>query len=175
MRNLKETLVGTLVLGAVSALGDWLWANFLTDGAVLPGVIHGAAIFLILAAILAWSVGTRLAWRRLLPSLPIAGIAIAGGFYPIACAVGYIGALLIAWVAMWLALALLHRWAREGEGSFQEAALRAGAAAIGSGLAFWVISGIWTNPSPEPDYFWHFICWSFAFLPGFAALLLQKR
>ncbi|MEO1370088.1 MAG: hypothetical protein AAFX50_23140, partial [Acidobacteriota bacterium] len=46
-------------------------------------------------------------------------------------------------------------------------------AAVGSGLAFWAISDIWTKAQPGgPNYLWHFACWSFAFFPGFAALLL---
>jgi hypothetical protein len=47
-------------------------------------------------------------------------------------------------------------------------------AAIGSGLAFYAISGIWTNPRPGgPDYVYHLVCWTVAFLPGFAALLVR--
>jgi hypothetical protein len=37
------------------------------------------------------------------------------------------------------------------------------------------ISGIWTRPAPGgPDYPWHFLSWSFAFLPGFLALSLRR-
>jgi hypothetical protein len=49
-----------------------------------------------------------------------------------------------------------------------------GAAAL-SGVAFYGISGIWTNPAPGgPDYLRHFGSWTVAFLPGFAALLVEK-
>ena len=44
-----------------------------------------------------------------------------------------------------------------------------------SGIAFYAISGIWTKPTPGgPDYLRHFGSWTVAFLPGFAALLVEK-
>jgi hypothetical protein len=40
---------------------------------------------------------------------------------------------------------------------------------------FYLISGIWTRPSPGgPDYLVHFLSWSVAFLPGFLALFLTE-
>ena len=49
-------------------------------------------------------------------------------------------------------------------------------AALTSGLAFYAISGIWTNPAPGgPNYAYNFLCWTIAFLPGFAALLVTGR
>jgi hypothetical protein len=49
-------------------------------------------------------------------------------------------------------------------------------AAVGSGLAFWAISGIWTrHEAGGPRYAYNFACWTLAFLPGFLALLLRAR
>ena len=46
----------------------------------------------------------------------------------------------------------------------------------GTGLAFYAISGIWTRPSPDgPNYVRNFLSWTFAFLPGFAALFARYR
>ena len=163
------------MLAAVSTFGDWLWTHHIPDGAVIPGVLHGAVIFLILAAVLACDAGTRRAAGRLLPSLPAAGIAIAAAFYPLAGLTGYLGALIVCWMAMWLATAALQRWARAGSETLGRALLRGGAAAVASGLAFWAISGIWTNPSPDgPRYAVNFASWAFAFLPGFLALLVGQ-
>ena len=97
---------------------------------------------------------------------------LAAVFYPLAGAIGYLGALIVTWVAMWLALAALQRWARGASESLGLTALRGLLAALGSGLAFWAISGIWTNPAANPSYLWRFACWTFAFLPGFLGLLL---
>ena len=42
-------------------------------------------------------------------------------------------------------------------------------------LRFYLISGIWTNDSHEhPKLALHFAAWSFAFLPGFAALFWSR-
>ena len=171
--DLLTALAGAALLGGFSTLGDWVWARYLTDGAVLPGVVHGALIFLLLAGVLAWSAHTRRAAARLLPSLPAAGVALAAAFYPLARLLGYLGALLAAGLLMWLTTAGLQRWARGGTETASRTLLRAAAAAVGSGLAFWAISGIWTHPAPGgPSYPWHFVCWTFAFVPGLLALLL---
>lgn len=170
-----HSLVGATVLAAISTFGDWLWTHYIPDGAVVPGVIHGAVIFLILAGVLAWSAGTGRAVRRLVPTFPLVGVVIAAAFYPLAGIFGYVGALLITWVAMWLSTAALQRWAREGRESVARTFLRGALAAIASGLAFWAISGIWTKATPGgPNYLWHFVCWGFAFLPGFLALLVGQ-
>ncbi len=170
-KQLVAPVVGALALGALSTFGDWLWAHFLRDGAVLPGVIHGVVIFAALACVLAAPAGTRRAWRVLLPSLPFVGLVIAAAFYPIAMAVGYLNGLLVTWVAMWLSLASLQRIARGRREPISRSLMRGGLAAVGSGLAFWAVSGMWTQPSPSINYLWHFLCWTFAFLPGFCALL----
>lgn len=170
--EIVHALVSATLLGAFSALADWVWSRFIPDGAVLPGVAHGVVIFLLLAAVLSWCAGTRRAWRRLTLSLPGVGLLIAAAFYPIALVVGYLPALLVTWIAMWLCLALLQRWARDSDEGFRRAIVRAGLAAIGSGLAFWMISGIWTDPArADTGLLVRFFLWSFAFLPGFSALL----
>lgn len=165
-------MTGALVLGAVSTLGDWIWARFLRDGDPIAGVVHGAVFFLVLAAVLGSSAGSRRAAIRLLWSLPVAGVLLAAAFYPLAMVAGYLGALIVTWVGMWLALAALLRWARGGAETWSRALLRGALAAIGSGLAFWAISGIWTDPAANPSYVWRFAYWTFAFFPGLLALLL---
>lgn len=171
-RGLLPAVVSAAALGAVSTLGDWIWARYLRDGDPVAGVVHGAVIFLVLAVILGTSTGSRRATVRLLLALPATGVLLAAAFYPLAGIAGYLGALIVTWVAMWLALAALQRWARAGVEPWGRTLLRGALAAVGSGLAFWTISGIWTNPSANPSYLWRFACWTFAFLPGFLALLL---
>lgn len=175
LASARNTAAGTLVLAIASTIGDWLWANYIPDGAVVPGVLHGVAIFLLIAVVLAGAIGTRLAWRRLLPMLPLMGLLIAAAFYPIAMVIGYIGGLLVTWMAMWIGLACADRWARATGGGLQEALVRGVAAAVLSGLAFWAISGIWTNPSAHPDPLsvGRLGAWSVAFFPGMAALLIR--
>ena len=173
----RQSIVGAFVLGAASTFGDWLWATSIPDGAVVPGVVHGIVFFALLAVVLASAIGTKLAWRRLLPALPLMGLVIAAAFYPIAMLIGYIGGLLVTWVAMWLGLAYAYRWAQATSDGASQALVRGLIAAVASGLAFWAISGIWTNPSAHADPLsWDRLArWVFAFLPGMGALLVGAQ
>ena len=48
-------------------------------------------------------------------------------------------------------------------------------AMIGSGLGFYLISGIWRPFDPQGwDYAVHFLSWTIAYLPGFLALLHRR-
>lgn len=162
-------------MGIASSFGDWLWAGYIPDGAVVPGVVHGLLIFVLLAIVLSWAAQRRKAWRRLLPALPLVGLLLAALFYPVAYLIGYLPALLVTWFLMWLTLAWSSRWAGGGHERPTAALLRGLIAAIGSGLAFWSISGIWTAAaSTPPNYAIRALQWSYAFWPGFAALLLGR-
>lgn len=174
-RDLSLAVACAAVLGLLSTFGDWVWEHYIPDGSILPGVAHGVVIFVALALLLGWASGLPGVTRKLLLTLPIAGLLLAAVFYPLAYAMGYLGALLATWVGMWLSLALLQRWARGGREAFSRATLRAVVAAIGSGLAFWAISGIWTDPASHTSYLQRLLYWSFAFLPGFAALLIGQH
>ncbi len=171
-RGLLPAVASAAALGAVSTLGDWIWARYLRDGDPVAGVVHGAAIFVVLAVVLGASAGSMRATLRLMLALPAVGMLLAAAFYPLAGVAGYLGALIVTWVAMWLSLATLQRWARGSAEPWEHTLPRGVMAAIGSGLAFWAISGIWIDPAADPSYLWRFACWSFAFFPGFLALLL---
>ena len=88
---------------------------------------------------------------------------------------GY-AAMFVLWMAIWVALGLLiARGLGEPRQPAASGWLRGALAAIGSGLAFYAISGIWTrHRAGGPDYAYNFACWTIAFLPGFAALLLRR-
>lgn len=165
-------LIAAAVLGLASTLGDWIWVRFVPDGAIVPGVIHGIVIFALLAVVLGWAVRAPGASRRLLATLPAVGLLLAAIFYPLAHGIGYLGALLATWLAMWLALALLAAWARGGSWAPGAALVRGLAAGIASGLAFWLVSAMWTDPEFGAGYPVRFLLWTFAFLPGFLALLV---
>jgi hypothetical protein len=54
--------------------------------------------------------------------------------------------------------------------------LRSLFAAVGTGLGFYAISGIWFPFNPHGwDYAVHFAAWTVAYFPGFAALLVKWR
>ena len=178
--DLLRAAVAAAVLGLASTLGDWIWARCLTDGALLPAIAHGVLFFALLAVVLASALGARGALRRLLATLPAVGLLLAAAFYPLAAVLGYLGALIATWVAMWLALAVLAEWARSrgsmaGRPALARALPRGLLAAVGSGLAFWAVSGLWTDPGFAPGYAVRCLLWSGAFLPGIACLLVGRE
>lgn len=158
--------IASFLLGAVSTFGDFVWAALRLRHQMVYGLVHGAVICLCIGAV----IGAR--HRRLVPGLvagPLIGLIAAGGFYLLAPWLGY-SAMFPMWMLFWICFALLQdrlapvQWPHL-------AVFRGLVAAVFSGLAFWAISGIWTRPSPGgPDYVRHFLSWTFAFLPGFAAL-----
>ena len=173
--GISRAATAALGLAAVSTVGDWIWARWIPDGAVVPGVIHGVLFFAALAVALGWAVGEPRAIGRLLRTLPLAGLVLAAAFYPLATVAGYLGALLLTWTGMWLALALLLRRALGSVRTARAALVRGLLAAVGSGVAFWAVSGMWTRPAVETGYTLRLLYWTLALLPGLAALLLARR
>jgi hypothetical protein len=81
-------------------------------------------------------------------------------------------AMFVSWVLLWILLAFLDRMLHRGA-SVALALNRGVLAAVGSGFAFYAISGMWQNWNPQSiNYVDHFLRWAFAFLPGFLALQL---
>ena len=80
----------------------------------------------------------------------------------------------VAWFALWIALGVVYT--RLGGTPVRPgAALGRGIlAAVTSGAAFYLVSGIWRPFNPEGwDYAVHAGAWTVAYLPGFAALLVE--
>jgi len=164
-----HAIVAALALGAASTAGDMLWAGLSLRHRMAYGLVHGALICLFIGAFVGWRV------RRLLPGIaagPLIGFAAAGAFYVMAPWLGYY-AMFPAWMLFWMCFAFLQkRLVRDG--AWDPALVRGLVAAIISGLAFYAISGIWTRPPRGgPNYLYNFAAWSFAFLPGFAALFVD--
>ena len=165
-----HAIVGALVLGAVSTLGDFVWEAMRLRHRMVYGIVHGAVVCLCVGAVVGWRAGR--------PALgaaagPFVGVAAAGFFYLLAPMLRY-NAMFPAWMFFWVCFALLQKTLRR-EPAWGPAILRGVAAAILSGLAFYAISGIWTRPPREgPNYLYNFAAWSFAFFPGFAALFVDR-
>ncbi len=170
MRPTLHAIVGALALAAASTLGDFVWARFIPAHRPVYGLLHGTALCLAIGLV----VGAARA-RPLRGGLVggAIGFAAAGGYYLLARFMGH-AAMFVLWMALWAAFGLLAgRGLGEPRSSIAGALVRGGLAAIGSGLAFYAISGIWSRPAPGgPDFLYHFLCWTIAFLPGFLALLV---
>ena len=105
----------------------------------------------------------------------VAGAAAAGSFYLLAPVLGF-SAMFVSWFVVWIALGFVYAWLMRTSASISTVVTRGVIAALGSGLAFYLISGIWRPFNPHGwDYATHFAAWTFAYLPGFAALVMGKR
>jgi hypothetical protein len=163
-------LIASLLLGAVMTLGDFVWAALHIQHRIAYGLIHGATMCLCVGL----AIGIRA--RKPLAAViagPVIGVIAALVFYALARPLRW-GALFPAWMLLWMLFAVLQQKleSRDRSGT---ALMRGIAAALLSGGAFYLISGIWTRDSHEhPNLAVHFAAWSFAFLPGFAALFWSR-
>lgn len=163
-----HAVLAALALASVMTLGDFAWAALGIRHRALYGVIHGAVMCLSLGL----AIGIRV--RRPAPAAvagPLIGVTAAAAFYLLAPKLGW-GAMFPAWMLLWMLFAFLQRWMRKRE-SIARAALRGAVAAVLSGIAFYLISDIWIHESRHASMAVHFAAWSFAFLPGFAALFWE--
>ena len=156
-----HALAGALVLAAISTAGDFVWANWRVRHLAVYGVIHGVVMFLVAGYVLGARNG------RGIPSAiggVIAGVAGAASFYALRPLLGY-SAMFLSWIVVWVVLGYASK----------AGVTRGVAAALLSGVAFYLVSGMWMpfNPSGPLDYAEHFVRWTIAFLPGFAALLVS--
>jgi hypothetical protein len=169
-------LVGALTLAAVSTAGDFVWANWRVRHLAFYGVLHGVAIFLAAGCYLGWLVARPGAGAI---AGVLAGAAGAGSFYLMRPFIGF-SAMFVSWVLIWIALGIINPMLRHGHPrgvvlvSVPPIMLRGVIAALASGAAFYAVSGMWFpfDPSTAADYAEHFLRWTIAFLPGFAALLI---
>jgi hypothetical protein len=166
VRNALAAVCASLFLGAVMALGDYTWAALQIQHRAAYGMAHGAIMCLCLGI----AIGVHA--RRVIPAAaagPIIGVIAAGAFYLLAPALR-MSAMFPAWMLFWILFALLQHALRR-TGRAIAAVARGSVAALLSGIAFYLISSIWTGPSHNaPNLALHFAAWSFAFLPGFLVL-----
>jgi hypothetical protein len=171
MRAALRALAGAFALAALNTLGDFVWARFVAQHRTVFGLIHGTVLLLALGLFLGLLRG-RPAFGALLGAA--VGLLAALSFYALAPLFGY-GAMFVCWMALWIGFALVDGRLR-GAVHAREVLARGALAAVLSGAAFYAVSGIWTRPAPGgPNYAFHFLCWTIAFLPGTAALLLWER
>jgi hypothetical protein len=164
-------IAGALILAALNTFGDFLWARFVSRHRMALGLVHGTLLLLTLGLYLGW-LRSRPASGAL--SGAAVGLLAALCFYALAPLMGW-GAMFVSWALLWIGFALVDARLL-GSPRPAEVVTRGLLAAAASGIAFYAVSGIWTRPQPGgPDYAYHFLCWTIAFLPGLAALLLRQR
>lgn len=159
---MRNAIIGALLIAAVSTLGDFVWAGLNLRHRVVYGLAHGAILFLCMGAYFGFL--QKNIFMGALYGTAI-GLAAAGSFYLLAPLAGY-SVMFFVWAFVWIALAVLAG----------APVSRGVLAMVGSGLGFYMISGIWRPFNPEGwDYAVHFLSWTVAYLPGFVALLYPTR
>jgi hypothetical protein len=171
MAGIVKAVAGALIIAALNTFGDFVWARWITNHRAAYGLVHGSLLCLGIGLYLGALRGRPV--RGALAGAAI-GLGAAAGYYALATVIGY-AAMFVLWMALWAGFGLLQgRGLGEPRSSTGQALGRGALAAVGSGLAFYAISGIWTRHGPgPPDYAYHFFCWTVSFLPGFLALLAQ--
>ena len=156
-------------MAAVTTAGDYAWFQFGIRHTWQAGVLHGVILLGTLGAFLGLQSGR--------PGMGAAGGLVAGAlgaaaFYAMAPWLG-VGAMFAAWSLVWIGLAAFDaRVLRREIGS--RWVIRGLVAAIAGGLAFYAVSGVWTQHAENPNYGWHFVAWLIAWWPGLAALTFGR-
>jgi hypothetical protein len=170
-RDLTLAIGSALFAAVIMTLGDFVWASQLLRHRMAYGLLHGAGLCLALG--LALGAPAKRPLTGAIGGL-IVGILSAVSFYVLAPMMRY-SAMFVSWVLLWILLALLDRMLQR-RASIAPALARGILAAVGSGLAFYAISGMWRDWNPQTiSYVDHLLRWSIAFLPGFLALQLFSR
>ena len=171
MPGVRASIGGAVTIAAASTLGDFIWATWIPRHLPHYGLIHGTLLFL--------SVGLFLGVLHKRPGVgALSGAAIgglaAGSFYLLTPVAGY-SVMFLVWIGVWVALGGLNERLIGRPVQVRVALARGAIAALGSGAAFYLISGIWFPFDPAGwDYWTHFTGWTLAYTPGFGALLISR-
>jgi hypothetical protein len=108
-----QPILGVLVVAAAATVGDFIWYTFGVRHTTVAGLLHGALLLTSVGGVLGRASG------HLVKGLPIgtlAGVVGAASYYLLVAVVDrrtYGSAIPLAWVIMWLTLAVLDgRWLR---------------------------------------------------------------
>jgi hypothetical protein len=169
--GIRSSVIAALVIAAVSTLGDFIWVALGLRHLPSYGLTHGTLLFLSIGLVLG-------AFARRFVIGGIAGAAIgflaAGSFYVLSPIAGFM-VMFAIWPALWIALGIFNDFLNR-HGRPLAAINRGLAGAVLSGIAFYLVSGIWFPFDPEGwDYLVHLGAWTLAFLPGFGALLIAQN
>jgi hypothetical protein len=169
--GIAASIAGALVIAAVSTLGDFIWATWIPRHRPIYGLTHGTLLFLSIGLYLGF-----LAKRPMAGAIigALEGASAAGSFYVLAPSTGF-PVMFIIWFAVWVALGVLNEWI-SGRRPFSRAAIGRGlVAAVGFGVIFYLISGIWFPFDPTGwDYLAHFAGWTAAYFVGLGALCVNR-
>jgi len=166
---MRNAIVGSILIASVSTLGDFVWAELHLRHRVVYGLAHGVILFLCIGAYFGWLAKQPLAGAAYGAAL---GLAAAVMFYLLAPVAGY-SVMFLVWAFIWIGLAAgTGRVLPSNPAPWPPTIKRGVFAMVGSGIGFYLISGIWRPFNPHGwDYAVHVLSWTLAYLPAFIALL----
>jgi hypothetical protein len=165
--------MGAVVTAAVSTVGDYLWANVLPHGQPVYWFAHAIVLFLTIGACLGLPSRRPLAGAG---GAVLIGCISTAGFWVLRPILGYAASMFLLFTLLWIALGVLTGRVLQRRDNIGAVLVRSALAAVLSGLGFYAISGIWMPFNPHGwDFARHFVYWTIAYLPGFAALLARNR
>ncbi len=106
-------LAGAVVLAVLSTFYDFVWAHFEVRHNAINGLVHGMTLLSVAGLVLGWPV------RRLGAGLAggaIPGLVAAASFYAFYPLLGYLWAIVAAWMLLWLLFGGLEAWLRPRAG-----------------------------------------------------------
>ncbi len=172
--GLRESLIATAAMAATSTFADAFWAAAILEHRAFYGLVHGGLLLAVMGLVLSRAMGGGRSGFAALAGL-LVGVLSAALFYLLFPVIG-VSAMLVAWMGLWVALALVGNASGGGAETSSRTVTRGVLAALLAGLGFWLISDIWLGThEPGPLYWRSFVYWCVAFLPGFAALLLWRE
>jgi hypothetical protein len=169
---LTLALRASLAIAAFSTLGDVIWATWLPEHRAVYGFTHGLLLFCAVGLVFGVQAGRPAAGAAAGAAI---GAGAAGAYYVFSPLFGY-STMFVVWLGVWMALGWTYARLAGAVTPARVVLARGAMAAAASGLAFYLISGIWMPFDPRGwDYAVHFAAWTFAYFPGFTALLTGRR
>jgi hypothetical protein len=165
-----KAILGTLIVAGVSTASDYTWFEFGVHHSVWTGVVTGAVMLMAVGGVIGWA-GRRISaglWLGL-----VAGVLGALAYFAMQPSLGRNVAMMVAWVSLWLALAIGDaRLVHSPRRPWIEALGRGVLAATLSGVAFYLmVSSLWAYvPSSSRNYGVQYARWIVAWAPGILAL-----
>lgn len=160
---------GASLVAFIGTLGEYLWALWVTQPNMIHGIVFGTALCLAIGPVLVW---TRRRFANVIQAIlacALIGAFVAASFYWFASFMGA-PAMFLCWMLLWVGFALIEQQWRH----LKAALFRGFIASLFSGIGFFPVYYLWTNPAIGNLYlFWP--AWFLALFPGFLTLFWQRE
>lgn len=169
---MTRILAGLLAVAAVATLGDYVWYEFGVRHQTLVGILHGAILLGAVGGVVGWMSGRAMGGVLVGAASGVGGALI---YYALASAGGRASAMVAAWAAVWVLLAVLDGRAlrKQAPRSWGEIVARGLLAAVLGAAAFYAVMDVlWGHPpAGGRNYLVQFGAWLVAWAPGILALV----